>query len=99
MFTTSGDILNLVLATCIAVLTVFLSIAIYYFISSAHKIHKLISLAESGIMKAEELVSLIRDKVKNSSAYVMLFAEVAKQAMEYAKNKGWGKKTESKKKK
>ena len=98
MFNTSGDILNLVLATCVAVLTVFLSIAIYYFISSVHKIHKLISLAEQGIVKAEELVSLVRDKVKNSSAYLMLFAEVAKQAMEYAKKKDWGKKTANKKK-
>lgn len=98
MFTTSGDVLNLVLAVCVAVLTVFLSIAIYYFISSAHKIHKLISLAERGIIKAEELVSLLRDKVKNGSAYLMLFAEIAKQAMEYAKNKEWGKKSASKKK-
>lgn len=98
MFTTSGDILNLVLATCIAVLTVFLSIAIYYFISSAHKIHKLISLAERGIIKADELLSLIRDKVKNSSAYLTLFAEVAKQAIQYAKNREWGKKSTGKKK-
>ncbi len=98
MFTTSGDILNLILAACITVLTVFLSIAIYYFISSIHKVHRLISLAEKGIIKAEELVSLVRDKVKNSSVYMTLFAEVAKQAVQYAKNKEWGKKTTSKKK-
>lgn len=98
MITTSGDILNLILAACIAVLTLFLSIAIYYFISSVQKVHRLISLAEKGIVKAEEVVSLIRDKVKNGSAYLMLFAEIAKQAMEFAKNKDWKKKAAGKKK-
>ncbi len=98
MFTTSGDILNLVIAACVAILTVFLSIAIYYFISSAHKIHKLISLAERGIVKADELISLIRDKVKNSSVYLTLFAEIAKQVVAYARNREWGKKSTGKKK-
>ncbi|HZJ41821.1 MAG TPA: hypothetical protein VFD51_02285 [Patescibacteria group bacterium] len=102
MFSTSSDILNLVLAVSIAALTTFLVIAIYYAIASVRKVHHLINKVELGISKTEELISLVKDKVKNSSAYLMVFVEVAKQVLKFAQNKDWiknkTKKTESSKK-
>ncbi len=92
MFSTSADVLNLVLALAIAILTFFLSLSLYYFISSAQRIHKLIKQVELGVSKAEEVISLVREKVKSSSAYMVVLAEVAKQAMAFARNKDWSRK-------
>jgi cell shape-determining protein MreC len=96
MLSTSADILNIVLALCVAILTLFLSLSLYYFISSAQKIHRLIKQVEAGVAKADEVVTLVREKIKNSSAYLMVLAEVAKQVVEFAKKKDWGQKAESK---
>jgi low affinity Fe/Cu permease len=89
MLSTSADILNLVLALSVAVLTFFLSLALYYFISSAQRIHRVIKQVEGGVTKAEEVITLVREKIKNGSAYLMVLAEVAKQAVEFAKKKDW----------
>ena len=91
MFSTSADILNLILAVCVATLTFFLSLSLYYFISSAQKIHRLISRLEEGVVKAEEVVNLIREKLKSGSAYLVVLAELAKKALDLAKNKEWNK--------
>lgn len=87
MFTTSGDVLNLVLAVSVAVLTFFLCWAIYYFVASIQKVYKLIKRIEAGLSKAEELLELAREKLKNSSAYFMILGEIAKKAMEFVKDK------------
>jgi len=87
MFTSSVDILNLILAACAAVLTFFLCWSLYYFISSAQKIHSLIKRIESGVSKAEMVISTVNEKIKNSSAYFTVLIEIAKQAMEFAKNR------------
>jgi len=87
MFSTSADVLNLVLSLCIFVLTFFLCLAIYYFIASVHKIHKVIKRVEIGVTKAEELVGIAKDKLKNSAAYFMILGEIAKKAMEFVREK------------
>jgi cellulose synthase/poly-beta-1,6-N-acetylglucosamine synthase-like glycosyltransferase len=96
MFSTSTDILNLVLAISIAALTFFLALAIYYVIASIRKVHNLINKVESGISKTEELVSLVKDKVKGSSTYIMLFAELIKQLLKFVQSNNWVKKKDSK---
>ncbi len=97
MFSSSVDILNLVLAVCIALLTLFLCWSLYYFIASARRINKIAKQIELGVSKAEEVISLIKDKIKGGSAYLMILAEVAKQAMEFAKNNRWTAKKEKEK--
>jgi hypothetical protein len=97
MFSTSIDVLNLVLAVSIAVLTIFLVSAIYYIIVSVKKLHRLINKIEAGVSKTEETISLIREKIKGGSAYLMILAEVAKQAIKLAKNKDWFSKKEERK--
>lgn len=89
MLNTSGDVLNLILALCIAILTGFLSIAVYYLISSIKKIHNLVRVIENGVIKIEETATLVKEKIKSGSAYMMIFAEIAKQAIEFAKNNKW----------
>ncbi|MEI6529280.1 MAG: hypothetical protein WCN88_02645 [Candidatus Falkowbacteria bacterium] len=87
MFSTSIDILNLVLAICVAILTFFLCWAIYYFVASVQRINKITKRIETGVMKAEEVVNMAKDKLRNSSAYFMVLGEIAKKAMEYVQEK------------
>lgn len=89
MFSTSSDILNLVLAVCITVLTIFLVSALYYVVAGVRKIFRLVDKVESGVSKAEEVIALIKDKIKSGSAYFMILAEVAKQAIKIAKDNDW----------
>jgi len=87
MFSTSNDILNLVLAVCIVFLTFFLCWAIYYFVASVQRIHRLIKRVETGVAKVEEVIETAREKLKNSSAYFMILGEIAKKAMEFVQEK------------
>jgi len=87
MFSTSGDILNLVLAVCIIALTVFLCISLFYLISSIRKTHRVIKMLEGGVTKAEEVINIVRDKIKSGGAYLMVLGEVAKRAMDYFSEK------------
>ena len=87
MFSTSSDILHLVLAVSIAILTFFICWAIYYLISSVQVIYKLIKRVEAGVSKAEEIMDIARDKLKNSSAYFMILGEIAKKALEFVQDK------------
>ena len=102
MLNTSADILNIILAISIAVLTFFLCWALYYFIVSVQKIYNLTRRIEVGVSKAEEILDLAKNKLKNSSAYFMILAEVAKRALDFVKEKSERKassKTSSKSKK
>jgi len=87
MFSTSIDILNLVLALCVFVLTFFLCWAIYYFVVSVQRVNRITKRIEAGVAKAEEVVSIAKDKLKNSSAYFMILGEIAKKAMEFVQEK------------
>lgn len=83
MFSTSTDILNLVLALCIIALTVFLCISLFYLISSIRKTHRVIKMVEDGVSKAEAVINIVNDKIKSGGAYLMILGEVAKRAMDY----------------
>jgi len=87
MLATSRDILNLVLSVCITALTVFLCLALYYFVSSVQRIHKLIKRVENGVSKVEGIIETAREKLKNSSTYFMILGEIAKRAMEFVEKK------------
>ena len=90
MFATSYDVLNLVLSVCAIALAFFLCWALYYFIASVQKIHRLVKRVEAGVDKAEEIVDTVKDKIKNSSAYVMILSELARKAIEFIQTKRAG---------
>lgn len=87
MFSTSLDVLNLILAICIFCLTFFLCWAIYYFISLAFTLRRITKKIEMGVNKAEEVVDMARQKLSNSSMYFSVIGEIAKKAMEFVKDK------------
>ncbi len=87
MFYTSVDILNWVLAICITLLTFFLCWMIYHFALSIRRVNRIAEKIEKSVTKAEELISVTKEKLKNSSAYLMIFGELAKKAMEFMQEK------------
>ncbi|MFA5131568.1 MAG: hypothetical protein WC467_04080 [Patescibacteria group bacterium] len=87
MFTSSTDILNLILAISIAVLTFFLCWAIYYFIVSIQRINRISKKIESSVTKAEEFINMAKDKLKHSSAYFMVLSQLAKKGLEFVQEK------------
>lgn len=87
MLATSNDILNLVLSVCVIALTFFLCWAIYYFVASVNKIHKIVNRVELGVNKAEEILEIAKDKLKNSATYFMILGEIAKRAMAFVQEK------------
>lgn len=96
MFSTSLDILNLVLAVCIIALTFFLCWAIYYLVASVRRVHRIAQRVEAGVVKVEQLIDLAKDKLRNSSAYFTILAEIAKRAMDFVKEKKEKKKASKK---
>lgn len=87
MFSTSADVLNLIIAVCVLFLTVFICVLLYNLIASLRRINKITRIVETGFVKVEEVVNLAKEKLQNSSAYFMILAEVAKKAMEFVKDK------------
>lgn len=87
MFSTSADILNLIIAVCVVFLTIFICVLLYNLIASLRRINKITRIIETGVVKVEEVVNLAKEKLRNSSAYFMILAEVAKKAMEFAKDR------------
>lgn len=82
MFTTSGDILNIVIAICIISLTIFLCVSLYYLISTVKKAHKVINLLEKGLNKAQDVIDVVHGKIKNGGAYLMLATELIKKSFD-----------------
>jgi len=87
MFSTSADILNLVLSVCTIALVFFLCWALYYFIVSIKDFYRLIKRVENGVAKAEEIITIAKDKIRNSGVYLTMFGEIAKRIMEFAAEK------------
>ena len=97
MFSTSQDILNLILSISVIVLAFFFCWALYYFIATAHRIHRLVKRVENSVGKAEEIVETIKSKLKNSGTYLMILGEIAKKAVEFMHEKKSKKSTRKKK--
>ena len=99
MFSTSADVLNLVLSVSVLFLTIFVCWALYNIIVSVQRINKISKIVENGVVKVEEVVNIAKDKLRDSSAYFMILAEIAKKAMEFVQEKRSTKETVKKGKK
>lgn len=87
MLNTSGDILNLILALSVAVLTAFIVVALYYFIASIKKVHNVASGLERGVEKTEEVIDIVKSKINSSTSHLVIVAEFVKQAMQFFTDK------------
>lgn len=87
MFGTSSDILNLVLSVCILALTFFLCWGIFYFVAAVQKWYKITKKVERGVDEVEEIISVVKEKLHGSAAYLLTLGDVAKKIFDYAKDK------------
>ena len=85
MFSTSSDILNLVLSLCVVALSFFLCWAIYYFIVSIQKLYRITKRIEKITHDVEDTVANIKGKVTGSAGSILMFTEFAKHAMDFIK--------------
>jgi len=87
MFETSGDILNLVLMICVAILTFFICWALYYVIATVTKAKRLVDKADRVINSAEGLVSTVKSTLSDSGLYLKFFNLMAGQVLNILKNR------------
>ncbi|MCX6797779.1 MAG: hypothetical protein NTX66_00975 [Candidatus Falkowbacteria bacterium] len=87
MFSTSSDILNLVLAICVLALSFFLCWAIYYFIVSIQKFYRITRRVEKITQDVEETVTNLKGKLTGGASSVLMFTEFAKHAMDFIKER------------
>jgi predicted PurR-regulated permease PerM len=87
MFETSRDILNISISTAVVVLVVFLCISLYYLIANLKRINKISRQIEEGVDKVDNLIDLIRNKLRQSNSYLMLFGNLVEKGLDFLNNR------------
>ena len=82
MIETSKDILYLAIALAVLSLAGFSSWAIYYFARIMQQGFKIAQEMRDRISKVDELIRTIKEKVENSSSYLLLIGEGVKKLVE-----------------
>lgn len=88
MINTSLDLLWLVLAGSVGVLTIFLCWAIYYVVRMLRNAVYMVEKVTTVMQKADEVLDLAKEKLHSTGTYLSVAASVAKSAMEYLGEKG-----------
>lgn len=96
----SQDLLNIVLALCIFMFTIFLCWSIYYFARIMQQAFKIVKEMRERINKIDEAVKAFKEKIEHSTSYLMLIGEGMKKLVEIVqeKSESWGKAKRSRKK-
>lgn len=87
MFETSRDILNISISVSVVVLVIFLCVALYYLIANLKRINKISQQIEGGVDKINNLVDLIKSKIKQSSSYLLLLGNLVDKAVDFFNRK------------
>jgi len=87
MFETSGDLLNLVIALCVIVLTFFLCWALYYVIAATIKAKRVIDRAERIVTGAEGIAATVKKTLSDSGLYLKFFNLIAAQVLGFLKDR------------
>lgn len=100
MLQSSQDLLNIVLALCIFMFTIFLCWSIYYFARIMQQAFRMVKEMRERINKIDEAVKAFKEKVEHSTSYLMLIGEGVKKLVEVIqeKSESWGKAKKTRKK-
>ncbi len=88
MINTTLDILWLVLAGSIGVLTIFLCWAIYYVVRMLRNGVYMVEKVTTVMQKADEVLDMAKEKLHSTGTYLSVAASVAKSAMDYLGENG-----------
>lgn len=94
MFQTSGDILNMVIAVCVLMFTIFIVLVIYNLLSGLKKIRNMVSEIDKSVRGLLTMIDNVKGKVQKSTSYVYMASEVAKNIFDLVKNKRGGEEDE-----
>jgi hypothetical protein len=83
----SGDILNIVKAVSIGLLTIFVCWAIYYFAMILRQALKAFRELKGILEKISDAVDSFKEKIEHSTSYLMLIGEGIKKLTEIMKDK------------
>ncbi|MFA5247641.1 MAG: hypothetical protein WC415_00115 [Patescibacteria group bacterium] len=86
MFSTSQDILFLVIATCVAAFTIFSCWGLFYFVGILRNSFKVSRDARRIIEKAEGILDALKEKINSSASYLFLIGEALKKIVEVTKD-------------
>jgi hypothetical protein len=87
MFSTSHDVLNLILALCILVFTGFICYGLYYLVSGLRSLSRAVKRVEGVILKLEDLYNIAKSKLQQTNTYMTMACEIAKKIVEFAKER------------
>lgn len=94
----SGDLLNIVIALCIFLFTVFLVWSMYYFIKTLRNISNIITGVKEKMDTIDKILQLVHDKLEKGSSHMAILSETAVRLVSHMVDKQT-KKSPSKKKK
>ncbi len=81
MLETSKDVLNLVLALCIAVFTGFVCTMLWYLIAVLRDAYGLVKEVKEKLAAVENAVKGIKEKLEHSASYLGVVASAVKMGM------------------
>lgn len=92
MIQTSQDLLNIVIALCVFLFTIFVCWSIYYFARILQQTFRVIKEMRDRINKIDEVVKAFKEKIDHSSSYLLLIGEGVKKLVEVIqeKSEAWG---------
>jgi hypothetical protein len=85
MFSTSHDVLLLVIAACVAAFTIFLCWGMFYLIAMTRNAFKIFKDVRRIFDKIEGIIDAVKEKVDSSAGYLFLIGEGIKKVVEIAK--------------
>lgn len=83
MLNTSLDVFYLTLSICAVLITVFLCLALYYFVRMERNTVYTMEKFTNVIRKADEILEMAKDKIHSSGTYVAATANAVKTVVEY----------------
>ena len=100
MLNNSGDILNVSIAVAVIAVAIFICLTLYHLTVSVRRINKISRQIEIGVRKLDNLMDLLKSRIKKTSSYLFIISKIADKAMDYfnkKKEEGEDKKEKNKK--
>lgn len=93
----SKDLLYIVISVSVLIFTIFSCWAIYYLARILQQFFKVVKETRERLNKVDELVKMVKEKIKFSTSYLPLIGEGVKKLVEIIKNRAEKKKRNKKK--
>jgi len=92
----SKDLLYVIIALCVFILTIFFAWLVYYLAMITRQFYKTVKEMRERFKKADEVLSKLKEKIEHSASYLSLIGEGIKKLVEIAKEYSEGKKKKRK---